>query len=391
MSTTVPGTPAWLRETNDRTALSLLLQHGSLTRNGIGQLSGLSKPTASQIVSRLEAAGLIQVVGEISGGRGPNAVTYGVRSDRVLGVAVDINESVIRSTVVDATGTEHPVVETRLQGDDDRSAVADLRGAIEAASLASATSASTVRLVCVGVQGSVNPRTDELSFIDTLPGWPRTGVRRQLEEFLGRTVHIENDVNLAAIAERSEGAGAGASSFALLWMDDGLGLAVDLDGTVHRGSAGGAGEIGYLPVPRVAAGIDPDAADLQDLIGGPAIVGIARRHGVEGTDARSIALALTDHPNRSAVFAEMAPRIALGVVPVLAILDPGVVVIGGPIGIAGGDELATLVRSEIERDQPWRPRIRGSAVSGDPVLRGARHTLVHQVHQRLSAELDTLS
>jgi predicted NBD/HSP70 family sugar kinase len=144
-------------------------------------------------------------------------------------------------------------------------------------------------------------------------------------------------------------------------------------------------------VPRVAAGIDPDAADLQDLIGGPAIVGIARRHGVEGTDARSIALALTDHPNRSAVFAEMAPRIALGVVPVLAILDPGVVVIGGPIGIAGGDELATLVRSEIERDQPWRPRIRGSAVSGDPVLRGARHTLVHQVHQRLSAELDTLS
>jgi predicted NBD/HSP70 family sugar kinase len=391
MSTTVPGTPAWLRETNDRTALSLLLQHGSLTRNGIGQLSGLSKPTASQIVSRLEAAGLIQVVGEISGGRGPNAVTYGVRSDRVLGVAVDINESVIRSTVVDATGTEHPVVETRLQGDDDRSAVADLRGAIEAASLASATSASTVRLVCVGVQGSVNPRTDELSFIDTLPGWPRTGVRRQLEAFLGRTVHIENDVNLAAIAERSEGAGAGASSFALLWMDDGLGLAVDLDGTVHRGSAGGAGEIGYLPVPCVATDIDSDAGDLQDLIGGPAVIRIARRHGVEGTDARSVALALADHPHRGRVFAEIAPRIALGIVPVLAILDPEVVVIGGPIGIAGGDRLATLVRTEIERDQPWRPRIRGSAVAGDPVLRGARYTLMQQVRERLFTELGTLS
>lgn len=390
MSTTVPGTPAWLRETNDRTALSLLLQHGPLTRNGIGQLSGLSKPTASQIVSRLESAGLIQVVGEISGGRGPNAVSYGVRPDRVLGVAIDINESVIRSTVVDAQGTDHPVVETRLFGNDDRSAVADIRGAIDAASLASATSTSTVRLVCVGVQGSVNPRTDELSFIDTLPGWPRTGVRRQLEAFLGRTVHIENDVNLAAIAERSEGAGAGASSFALLWMDDGLGLAVDLDGTVHRGSAGGAGEIGYLPVPRVATAIDPDATDLQDLIGGPAIIAIARRHGVEGTDARSIARALTDHPRRGAVFAEMAPRIALGVVPVLAILDPEVLVIGGPIGIAGGDQLATLVRSEIERDQPWRPRIRGSAVAGDPVLRGARHTLVQQVRERLFTELGAL-
>lgn len=390
MSTTVPGTPSWLRETNDRTALSLLLEHGPLTRNGIGKLSRLSKPTASQIVSRLETAGLIQVVGEISGGRGPNAVSYGVRPDRVLGVAVNISESVIRSTIVDANGIEHPVVETPIVGNDVRSAVADLRGAIDSATLASAAIATTVRLVCIGVQGSVNPRTDELSFIDTLPGWPRTGVRRQLEAHLGRTVHIENDVNLAAIAERSEGAGAGASSFALLWMDDGLGLAVDLDGTVHRGSAGGAGEIGYLPVPRVATGIDPEATDLQDLIGGPAIIRIARRHGVEGADARSVALALTDHPNRSAVFAEMAPRIALGVVPVLAILDPEVMVIGGPIGIAGGDQLAALVRGEIERDQPWRPRIRGSAVTGDPVLRGARHTLVAQVRERLFTELETL-
>jgi predicted NBD/HSP70 family sugar kinase len=391
MPTPVPGTPAWLRETNDRTALSLLLQHGVLTRNRIGQLSGLSKPTASQIVSRLETAGLIQVVGDVSGGRGPNAVTYGVRPDRVLGVAVDIGKSVIRSTIVDSQDTDHPVVETTIVGDDDRSAVADLRSAIEAASSASATNISTVRLVCVGVQGSVNPRTDELSFIDTLAGWPRAGVRRQLEESLGRTVHIENDVNLAAIAERSEGAGAGSSSFALLWMDDGLGLALDFDGTVHRGSAGGAGEIGYLPVPRVATAIDPGAGDLQDLVGGPAIIEIARRHGVEGTDARSIALALGHHPNRSAVLAEIAPRIALGIVPVLAILDPEVVVIGGAIGSAGGDQLASLVQMEIEHNRPWRTRIRGSAVLRDPVLRGARHSLVEQVRERLFAELDTLS
>ena len=70
MPTPMTGTPAWLRETNDRTALALLLQHGVLTRNRIGQLSGLSNPTASQIVSRLETAGLIQVVGDVSSGRG---------------------------------------------------------------------------------------------------------------------------------------------------------------------------------------------------------------------------------------------------------------------------------------------------------------------------------
>ncbi|MBW8873208.1 MAG: winged helix-turn-helix transcriptional regulator, partial [Leifsonia sp.] len=70
MAGPVRGTPGWLRETNDRTALSLLLEHGVLTRTRIGELSGLSKPTAAQMVSRLETAGLIHVVGEVSGGRG---------------------------------------------------------------------------------------------------------------------------------------------------------------------------------------------------------------------------------------------------------------------------------------------------------------------------------
>ncbi|HEY1106930.1 MAG TPA: helix-turn-helix domain-containing protein, partial [Agromyces sp.] len=84
------GTPAWLGAVNDRTAYALLLEHGVLTRNRIGELSGLSKPTASQIVSRLEGAGLIHVVGEVSGGRGPNAAGYAARTDLVYGVAVDV-------------------------------------------------------------------------------------------------------------------------------------------------------------------------------------------------------------------------------------------------------------------------------------------------------------
>ena len=61
-TTTTPGTPGWLRARNDRVALGLLLEHGPLTRNRIGELSGLSKPTAAQMVARLESAGLISVV-----------------------------------------------------------------------------------------------------------------------------------------------------------------------------------------------------------------------------------------------------------------------------------------------------------------------------------------
>jgi predicted NBD/HSP70 family sugar kinase len=390
MSTkTVPGTPSWLRERNERTALSLLFEHGVLTRNRIGELSGLSKPTASQIVARLEGAGLIEVVGEVSGGRGPNAQSYGVRSTRILGVAVDIDKTAIRSTVVDAAGTEYPVAETIMAGGDSgHSAASDVQDAIRTACEKAALDMAGVRVVAIGVQGSIDPRTDKLSFIDTLQGWPRQGIRKHLESLLGLEVLIDNDANLAAIAERSEGAGAGTSSFALLWMGEGLGLAVDLAGTVHRGAAGGAGEIGYLPVPRNAVGTDPEARDLQELVGGPAAIGIARAHGVAGTTDGEVLAALAGHPAREAVIAAIAERIALGVVPVLAILDPELIVLGGPIGTAGGELMASLVRAQIESTTPWHPRATQSLVPKYPVLRGAREVLVHQVRQHLFAELD---
>ncbi len=398
MSTkTISGTPSWLGRQNERTALALLLEHGVLTRNRLGALSGLSKPTAGQIVSRLESIGLIEVVGEVSAGRGPNAASYGVRADRVLGVAIEIDETTIRSTVVDATGAEHPVVETPIDADpvqdlgagaavDDHSAASDIRRAIGSACAAAHANMDAVRVVSIGVQGAIDPRSDELSFIDTLPEWPRHGIRAHLEAALGRQVLIDNDVNLAAIAERSEGAGAGSSSFALLWMGEGLGLATDLDGKVQRGAGGGAGEIGYLPVPQSASAIDPRATDLQQLVGGEKVIEIAKANGMTGSP-RDIVRDLADHPAREAVLTAIAPRVAVGVVPVLAILDPELIVLGGPIGSAGGELLAELVGAELARTTPWRPGVTRSSVLEFPVLRGAREVLVHQVRQRLFSEL----
>jgi len=376
----VRGTPGWLRETNDRTALALLLEHGVLTRTRIGELSGLSKPTAAQMVSRLETAGLIHVVGEVSAGRGPNAAGYAVRTDRMLGVAVDIDATSIRSTIVDAVGAEHPIAVTPLAA---RAPEADLRLAIDAACDAASVDSARVRAVCVGVQGALDPRTDELTYIETLPGWPKRGIRRRLEDALGIAVHIDNDVNLAAVAERTDGAGTEAGGFALLWMGDGLGLAVDQAGSVHRGASGGAGEIGYLPIPRSAAALDPEAADLQDLIGGPAVDRLATAHGLDG-DLQG------DDDARDELVAELAARVAVGVAPVLALLDPELVVLGGPTGAACGPRLAELVAAEL-RDAWGERAVVATGVPTHPVLRGAREHLLGEVREALFDEVSRIA
>jgi predicted NBD/HSP70 family sugar kinase len=380
MAGPVRGTPGWLRETNDRTALSLLLEHGVLTRNRIGELSGLSKPTAAQMVARLETAGLIHAVGEVSGGRGPNAASYAVRTDRMLGVAIDIDAEALHSTVVDASGEERPIAVTALAG---RSPEDDVRAAVDAACAAAGADAERVGAVCIGVQGALDPRTDELTYIETLPGWPKQGIRRRLEEALGMAVRIDNDVNLAALAERTDGAGRDAGGFALLWMGDGLGLSVDQGGTVHRGVSGGAGEIGYLPIPRSATELDADARDLQDLIGGPAVARLAAGHGLDADLAG-------DPDARDAFLRDLARRVAVGVVPVLALLDPELVVLGGPTGCAGGPRLAELVTAELRPG--WGERsVVATGVAAHPVLRGAREHLVGEVREALFAEVSRIA
>ncbi|MEH6379076.1 helix-turn-helix domain-containing protein, partial [Streptomyces sp. KLMMK] len=73
-----PGTPRVLRAMNDRAALELLVAHGPLTRTRLGELTGLSKPTAAQLLTRLEAAGLVRRTGSVTGRPGPSAGLYEV-------------------------------------------------------------------------------------------------------------------------------------------------------------------------------------------------------------------------------------------------------------------------------------------------------------------------
>src|SRR2546430_8207207 len=104
-STRLPGTPRLLRAINDRAALELLLDQGPLTRAQLGELTGLSKVTASQLVERLEERGLVARVGEQAGGRGPNASLYAVvpASAFVVGVEVGPEQAIAACAAI--TGT----------------------------------------------------------------------------------------------------------------------------------------------------------------------------------------------------------------------------------------------------------------------------------------------
>lgn len=372
-ATRLPGTPRLLRALNDRAALELLLSRGPLTRAQLGELTGLSKVTASQLVERLEERGLVRRVGEQAGGRGPNAQLYAVTPNSAHVIGVHVGPSQVVAACADITGAVLGRAEHSTQNTDDPVGV--VHAAVVDAAGAAGTDVSSVRRIVLGTPGLVDPRTGDIAFAADLPRWHR-GLLGALREDLDTPVEFGNDVNLAAIAESSTGAAKGVEDFVLIWIGRGVGLATVLGGRLHQGTSGAAGEIGYLPVsgaevPRNASRRGVKGA-FQQLAGADAVKAIGKEHGFKGPEAADVVRAAVAAGHAGApVLDELARRLGLGVASTCVVLDPPLVVLAGEIGQAGGSALAERVEREVSAITLVSPRVVTSEVESEPVLHGA--------------------
>ncbi|MET8625314.1 ROK family transcriptional regulator [Kitasatospora sp. NPDC004669] len=369
------GTPSLLRAINDRAALELLLENGPLSRTQIGTLTGLSKPTASQLLARLEAAGLVLPVGTTEGGPGPNAQLYQVNPAAGYVAGLDVTNSGIRVAIADITGTTLTEHSVPTRGVPAAETVPRVAAAVAEAVRAAGLAEGSLRTVAIGVGGAPDPVTGKLRYASHLPGWHSPRLVEELSEAIGAPVSIENDVNLAAVAEQASGAAAGSEDFVLLWAGAGTGAAIVIAGRLHRGFTGGAGEVGYMPVP--GSPVEWDArwrkfGGFQALVGAPAVRALAREHGLGAPSAEeSIAKALATPGAGDTFLTELAGRLAVGLAVIVAVVDPQLVVLSGAVPSAGGKRLRALVEDELARICLARPEVRSSALPGSPVLLGA--------------------
>jgi len=379
-----PGTPRLLRELNDRSALELLFDEGPLTRAQIGARTGLSKVTASQLLARLEERGLVEVVGERTGGRGPSAAVYGVVPASAYAAGLEVGPREATVGVMDITGQIAARVTVPFSDSDDPVEV--IRTAVARACRTAKVAIPQLRTLVIGTPGLVDPRTGDVRFSFDLSSW-HEGAPEALRRRLDTRVVVENDVNLVAVAEHAHGAARDTGDFALLWVDRGIGLAVMLGGRLHRGASGGAGELGYLPVPgaplpdgvteSLAHGAPSLAGGFGALVGADALTDLARAHGYPGLSPEAAlqdAAATPDAPRSSSFLDAVASRLALGVTAVTAVLDPGLIVLSGRLGAAGGHPLATRTAEAASRLCPTRSRLVPGTLTTAPVLQGALHT-----------------
>ncbi|MGX1913035.1 ROK family transcriptional regulator [Streptomyces phaeochromogenes] len=381
----MPASPSTARAINDRLALRLLQQEGPLTAGQLKQLTGLSRPSVADLVERLAAAGLIGVVGE-SGEqrRGPNARLYGIVADRAHLAALDVRTEGVAVLVSDLLGSVLAEASVPIgDGTDTGPAVEQAVTLVER----TAKEAGVERLhtIGVGAPGLIDPSTGELRDSSGLPEWHRR-LAAALQERLPARVLVENETNLAALAEQRDGAAQDRDTFVLLWLGHGIGAAVVLDGVLRRGASGGTGEIGFLPVPGTrglpsATGCD---GGFHSLAGAAAITELAARYGIVAPaephepyaaalvrEAVARVVADAGDPSASGFLDMLAERVALGAASVVAVLDPGCLVLAGEIGGAGGEVLAARVQDRVGRTSPLPTEVRAGTLGGGAVLRGA--------------------
>ncbi|MEV5507957.1 ROK family transcriptional regulator [Streptomyces orinoci] len=371
----LPGTPSLLRAINDRAALELLLANGPLSRTQIGTLTGLSKPTASQLLARLEAAGLVVAVGTTAGGPGPNAQLYQVNPAAGYVAGLDVTSTEVRVAVADITGTTLAEQRVPTKGWSAAATVTKVAEAVAGTVRRAGLAQGALREVVLGIGGALDPATGRLRYAAHLPGWHSPRLVAELEDAIGAPVSIENDVNLAAVAEQAQGAAQGCEDFVLLWAGEGIGAAIVIAGRLHRGFTGGAGEVGYMPLPGapVPRGVRrKNSGGFQELAGSPAVLALARQYGLGARTAeRAVAKALRTPGAGEEFLAVLAGRLALGLASIVSVVDPELLVLAGELPGAGGERLRQLIQGALQELVMPRPEVRSSTVPGFPVLQGA--------------------
>lgn len=424
------GTPRLLREINEHTLLEHLWHCGPTSRAQLARTTGLSKPTVSQALANLEQAKLVRPSGQIGSG-GRMATLYEPDPTAGYVVGIDIGSSWIRTAIADLTGT---IIERRDTRNHEHNAMGlvDTTRQLVNSTLAAAhlTQAQIIHTV-IGSPGTFDRQSSRILFAPNLPGWEQPQLMERLQEEFGPHFTIENDINLAALGERTYGCGKEVETFVFLSVGSGLGMGIIINGALYRGVHGVGGEIGFLPytiegtkeetsekstqatLRPVPASSTTPITPVTPITQTRSVAAIGQAETTqaqsshrgqleEATSAEGIVQMAFAHGMRAPLSAKRifdaaraGDQVALGVIEhegqllahaiatVLAILDPALIVLGGGIGLN-----IDLLHDPIERClraitpiQP--PRIVASKLGIEATLFGALITALETAREHV--------
>ncbi len=205
--------------------------------------------------------------------------------------------------------------------------------------------------VGLGSPGMIDPATGtQIGRTPHMPHWVDMPVRDRLAHRLALPVFVDNDANMAALAEHHCGAARQSRVSMTVTVGTGVGCGIVVDGHVFRGPSGGAGEIGHLPLGdgslECRCGIE---SCVEPEMSGSGLSRRASELGLMARDAAAVlAAAARGAEPEARLVARLADRLGAAVATAVNLFNPDVVVIGGGVAEAG-EPLFVQVRDAVNR------------------------------------------
>lgn len=230
---------------NRRAVVDVVRRAGTISRSDIAQETGLALQTISNIVEDLVDEGLLNKGEPVARGRG-QPYSINPAGGWTVGIQVTRHRTVL--VLMDFSGKVVTQEESPLAPKTPEETAPILRAAVER--FHADAGLSMGRFLGVGLALPTRFELDEISVAGPtgFPGWADVEDRRAFMAQMPYPVVIENDAVAAAIGEKIAGAARRLTDFVQLYLDDGLGAGLFLNGQPHRGAHRGAGEVGHISV-----------------------------------------------------------------------------------------------------------------------------------------------
>ncbi|GAB3935732.1 ROK family transcriptional regulator [Kribbella albertanoniae] len=402
------ATSPLLRRMNTAAVLDVLRAGGPATGTELMDATGLSRPTVHALCDQLIALGWIHELesrrtgDRSSPGRRARQYEFNARAGFILGVDLG-GEYKATAMLTDLRGVSlGDGIREFAPPDGGEVRLRAARRAIADAVRAAGVAKSAILVMGLAVPGPVNQDKPVVTNAWYLPGLAKVDLGRAVGKGLDCPVLVENDANLAVLAERWCGVAAGVDNVIELLAGERMGAGIYLGGNLIRGVVGGAGELELVSLLNGVvkpSGIGRLARDFGAEViaaarGPRSKIGRSLLYDAAGGDPAAVSAEAVFAAARAgdAVSVDVVDRAVARIAPVLAllgtVLNPELIVISG--GVAdGGDLLVPRLEHQLSSliDTLSVPRVTASTLGSRAVVLGAVRRALDHAERTVFADL----
>ncbi len=240
----------FVRQINEISVLRIIRDEGPISRSDVARKMGVSKVIIGGIVKRLLETNILFEIGKgdstLQGGRRPVMLEFNADAGLAIGIEVHLHRATILVTNMNAEVIHEGTVNF-ADNSNPKLILERIVRNIERL-IGNAEKLKSILGVGLALPGLIDYENGCILSSHSLKAWEGFRIKAFLEDALDTKVYIENDVKTITLGEYHWGAGQDARNVIYIWLGEGIGAGIIINGEIYRGITASAGEVGYTEI-----------------------------------------------------------------------------------------------------------------------------------------------